>query len=75
MEPEAIMICVDTSWWMEDTESPMFEEQAEAIKLYCNNKFKSHKENVVGLCGMSEEYLYYLIFPTRKISEIIDALY
>ncbi|PWA60992.1 dehydroascorbate reductase 2 [Artemisia annua] len=64
-EPEAIMICVDTSGWMEGTKSPMFQEQLEAIKLYCNNKFSSHIQNVVGVCGMGEQDIGHMIYPTR----------
>ncbi|GKD41678.1 hypothetical protein Tco_1261885 [Tanacetum coccineum] len=34
-EAEAIMICLDNSYWMESTKSPMFKEQADAIEFYC----------------------------------------
>ncbi|GJW11473.1 dehydroascorbate reductase 2 [Tanacetum coccineum] len=59
---------------MEGTKSPMFEEQAEAIIYYCKNEFDSHEQNVVGLCGMGDAYLYHMIYPTRILSKIIDAI-
>ncbi|GJW60877.1 hypothetical protein Tco_0110212, partial [Tanacetum coccineum] len=37
---EAIMICIDTSDWMQNKESPRFKEQADAIRFYCTQKFK-----------------------------------
>nr|GEX92726.1 dehydroascorbate reductase 2 [Tanacetum cinerariifolium] len=37
---EAIMICIDTSGWMQNKESPRFKEQAKAIRLYCTHKIK-----------------------------------
>ncbi|GJY05133.1 hypothetical protein Tco_0371073 [Tanacetum coccineum] len=33
---EAIMICIDTSDWMENKESPRFKQQADAIRFYYN---------------------------------------
>ncbi|GKE05018.1 dehydroascorbate reductase 2 [Tanacetum coccineum] len=52
MEGEAIMICIDTSRWMMGNNSHMFKQQADAIRLYCTQKFKSHEDTVVGICGM-----------------------
>ncbi|GJT96249.1 dehydroascorbate reductase 2 [Tanacetum coccineum] len=60
---------------MEDTESPMFEEQAEAVRLYCTKKIESHSSTVVGLCGMADRNIYYMIFPPRKLEDIIGAIY
>ncbi|PWA73171.1 dehydroascorbate reductase 2 [Artemisia annua] len=74
-EPEDIMICLDNSWWMESNKSPMFKEQAEAIELYCSKKINSHPENTVGVAGMSEANLYCLVFPTRNLSQIMNAIY
>nr|GEU47301.1 hypothetical protein [Tanacetum cinerariifolium] len=69
-----LLVCVDTSSWMESTKSPMFEEQAEAIIHCCKNKFDSHEQNVVGLCGMGDAFLNHMIYPTRILSKIIAAI-
>ncbi|GKB40003.1 dehydroascorbate reductase 2 [Tanacetum coccineum] len=69
---EAIMICLDNSYWMESTKSPMFKEQADAIENYCNIKLKSH--SLVGLCAMAEAAPHFLIFPTQDIEIIMAAV-
>ncbi|GKE50433.1 dehydroascorbate reductase 2, partial [Tanacetum coccineum] len=72
---EAIMICIDTSRWIKSTESPMFEDQANAIKLYYTEKLKSHPETFEGICGMGDRCITHLCKPTRELSEIIGSLY
>ncbi|PWA61581.1 dehydroascorbate reductase 2 [Artemisia annua] len=72
--PESIMICLDTSNWMENTESPMFKEQLEAIELYCDNIFKSNSETVVGVFGMADLNLHTMIRPTKNIRAIKRAI-
>ncbi|GKA75945.1 dehydroascorbate reductase 2 [Tanacetum coccineum] len=63
------MICLDNSYWMESTKSPMFKEQADAIKFYCNIKLKSH--SLVGVCAMADAALGFLIYPTNDIDKIM----
>ncbi|PWA58864.1 26S proteasome non-ATPase regulatory subunit 4 [Artemisia annua] len=70
-----IMICLDNSWWMESKESPMFKEQAEAIRFYCEQKIMSHPENTVGVCGMSLGNTYFLVYPNRDLSNIVSHIY
>ncbi|GJX96356.1 dehydroascorbate reductase 2 [Tanacetum coccineum] len=72
---EAIMICIDTSRWIKSTESPMFEDQANAIELYYTEKLKSHPETFEGICGMGDRCITHLCKPTRELSEIIGSLY
>ncbi|GJT49232.1 dehydroascorbate reductase 2 [Tanacetum coccineum] len=72
---EDIVICLDNTLWMESNKSPMFKQQAEAIELYCSKKIESHPENRVGVSGLSETYLYYLVYPTRDLSKIMNAVY
>nr|GEW33280.1 hypothetical protein [Tanacetum cinerariifolium] len=71
-EAEAIMICLDNSYWIESTKSPMFKEQADAIEFYCNIKLKSH--SLVGVCAMADAALGFLIFPTNNIHKIMHAV-
>ncbi|GKD64365.1 dehydroascorbate reductase 2, partial [Tanacetum coccineum] len=71
---EAIMICIDTSRWMMGNNSHMFKQQADAIRLYCTQKFKS-QDTVVGICGMGEKCIYHLAEPHRILSRIMNSLY
>ncbi|GJR68991.1 dehydroascorbate reductase 2 [Tanacetum coccineum] len=72
---EAIMICIDTSDWMQNKESPRFKQQADAIRFYCTQKFMSNPHTVVGISGMGEGCLTNLITPTRNIALIMSSLY
>ncbi|GJW60875.1 dehydroascorbate reductase 2 [Tanacetum coccineum] len=72
---EAIMICIDTSGWMQNKESPRFKQQADAIRFYCTQKFMSNPHTVVGIGGMGERCLTNLITPTRNIALIMSSLY
>ncbi|PWA96357.1 hypothetical protein CTI12_AA039470 [Artemisia annua] len=71
---EAIMICVDTSTWMTGNNSHMFKEQADAVRLYCTEKFKSDPETVVGLCGLSNRCLIHLTHPDRNLYNIMRVI-
>ncbi|PWA79443.1 26S proteasome non-ATPase regulatory subunit 4 [Artemisia annua] len=75
MEGEAIMICIDTSDWMDSTKSDSFKEQLAAIELYCTKKIESHPETVVGISGMGERSFTHLVRPTRELWRITGALY
>ncbi|PWA88388.1 hypothetical protein CTI12_AA120680 [Artemisia annua] len=75
MEGEAIIICIDTSSWMDSTESDSFKEQVAAIELYCSKKTESHPETVMGISGMGERCITHLVRPTRELWRIIRSLY
>nr|GFA87961.1 dehydroascorbate reductase 2 [Tanacetum cinerariifolium] len=45
---EAIIICLDSGEWMENTKSPMFMEQVSAMQYYCQKKFKHNPRTIVG---------------------------
>ncbi|GKC58251.1 dehydroascorbate reductase 2 [Tanacetum coccineum] len=71
---EAIMICLDNSWWMESIDSPMFQDQLSALSLYCKKKFK-HPDTTVGIVGMAGSSLRSIrIYPTRCLKTIITVL-
>nr|GEX58583.1 26S proteasome non-ATPase regulatory subunit 4 homolog [Tanacetum cinerariifolium] len=72
---EPIMICIDTSGWMQNKESPRFKEQAKAIRLYCTRKIKSNRQTVVGISGMGQRCITNLITPTRNLPLIMRSLY
>nr|GEW77336.1 hypothetical protein [Tanacetum cinerariifolium] len=53
----------------------MFKEQAEAIELYCTEKFKSHPENVMADCGMGDRCIDHLVTPTRELPHIMSVVH
>ncbi|GJV09782.1 dehydroascorbate reductase 2 [Tanacetum coccineum] len=68
MEAEATMICVDNSRCMI---KPLFQEQADAIKYYCNEKLNANPMNVVGIASMADRYLSIATYPTRDLKTIM----
>ena len=56
------MICIDTSKWMTGDNSHMFKEQAEAIELYCTQKFKVFDRHLIGFVAACLLFIYLLFF-------------
>ncbi|GJS97014.1 dehydroascorbate reductase 2 [Tanacetum coccineum] len=80
---EAIIICLDSGEWMENTKSPMFMEQASAMQYYCEKKFKYNPRTIVGVCGSRTIVgvcgsAYRInsgwIHPTRDLKMIMSAI-
>ncbi|GKA51626.1 26S proteasome non-ATPase regulatory subunit 4 [Tanacetum coccineum] len=74
MEAEATMILMDTSAWMLHHKSNQFLAQAEAIKLYCKEKFDLHPENCVGILPMGG-FAQTFVAPTRDLPRIMSSTY
>ncbi|GKD00081.1 dehydroascorbate reductase 2 [Tanacetum coccineum] len=71
---EAILICLDNSWWMESFDSPMFHDQLSALEFYCKKKFK-HPDTTVGVVGMAGLTATSVwIAPTRSLKRIITTI-
>ncbi|XP_071715182.1 26S proteasome non-ATPase regulatory subunit 4 homolog [Rutidosis leptorrhynchoides] len=74
--PEAIMICIDSSQWMNRLDRfYWYTLQLNCVRSYCVAKFKSNPKNAIGILKMgTRSERQKNIRPTSDLDQILDFL-